>query len=200
MKYCKIKDIKGRMIQGYINAEALGWDSKNWRFSLKTNDKKLAHKRLKKLFNVIKSDTTLDYKFELQKIIYDGQIAKKKVKKPAVIKDSIENIMSEYLKNFEVPECLECIKTRKPFQMNYQKKYCHECKHFRAKKQWATQNSRTNKLSEYFKDIRIQDFDFELVKRYILEMKNNLSEDTIINYLDFLKSALNSDFEYQAFY
>ncbi len=73
MKYCKIVNQKDRKLQGYINAVALGWDSEVWRFSLKTDDKKLAQNRLKELFNVMKSDLTLNHKTELDKIVYNGQ-------------------------------------------------------------------------------------------------------------------------------
>jgi hypothetical protein len=54
-------------------------------------------------------------------------------------------------------------------------------------------------LNEYFGGVRIQDFNFDMVKDYILKMKTakspktgrSVADDTIINYLDFLKAALN---------
>jgi len=201
MRYYKTNPVKGRMIQGYINAKALGWDSKVWRFSLKTNDKKLAKKRLKELFNVMKSDLTLDYEKELEKIIYNGQPkpVKKRTKKPTIIKDSLDYIMVQYVNNFEIQDCLECDKTRRPFHIGYEQRFCHECKHHRNKNQWTNMKSRKNKVSEFFNDTRIKDFDFDLVKQFISEMRQKkspktgrtLTDDTIINYLDFLKSALN---------
>jgi hypothetical protein len=189
------------MIQGYINAKALGWDSEVWRFSLKTNDKKLAQKRLKKLFNVMKSDLTSNYKLELEKIIYNGQAkpVKKRTKKPAIIKDSLDYIMEQYVNNFEIQDCLECDKTRRPFHIGYEQRFCHECEHFKDKNQWSVQKSRHNTLKPFFGDVRIKDFNFDMVKDYILKMKNTkskktnrtLTDDSIINYLDFLKSCLN---------
>ena len=181
--------MNGRMIQGYINAKALGWDSKFWRFSLKTKDKKVAQKRLKQLFNVMKSDINLNYETELEKIIYNGQPkpVKKKTKKPAVIKDSIENIMAEYVMNFEISDCFNCSKYNRPVPIPDRKpgerlinsriklktnkktkitkfaEFCHECKHFKDKKLWDTQKSRKNKLDEFFGGVRIKDFDFNLV-------------------------------------
>jgi site-specific recombinase XerD len=206
MKYYKVVSIKGRKQQGYINAVSLGWDSIVWRFSLKTDDKKLAQKRLKKLFRVLQTDTRNrpDYKEQLERIINNENDQPNVPQEPIriaipTIKDSLDYIMEQYVNNFEISDCLECDKTREPFHIGYQEKFCHECKHFKNKKQWDTQKSRKNKLNEFFGGVRIQDFDFDLVKEYILEMKNTkskqtqkpLAADTIISYLDCLKAALN---------
>lgn len=120
---------ESKNISGYINAPALNWDEKIWRFSTRTHLVLKAREIVYEVFKAAKKNPhNFDYKAFVKQLTSDNEVT------PASNVYTVELMIQEYLNKHKPSECESCYK---PFRKNKWIKFneakCESCPHRKQK-------------------------------------------------------------------
>jgi len=178
---------ESKNISGYINAPALNWDEKIWRFSTRTHLVNDARKIVHTVFKAAeKNPQNFDYRSFVKQLTSDNEAT------PASNMYNVELMIQDYLNKHKPSECESCYK---PFRKNKWIKFneakCESCLHRKQKNTHNTIKTSVRHILRHLKDVPVQELSIKHLENYITVMRKKYADGTISTSYDFLKASIN---------
>ena len=178
---------ESKNISGYINAPALNWDEKIWRFSTRTHLVNDARKIVHTVFKAAeKNPQNFDYKSFVKQLTSDNDSA------PASNVYTVEVMIQDYLNKHKPSECEVCYKPfRKTKWLKFNTDKCEPCPHRKQKNTHNSIKTSVRHILAHLKDVPVQELSIKHLENYITVMRKKYADGTISTSYDFLKASIN---------